>query len=239
MNSVGAISDIPVFGDSSAKTTTKPTNKDDFLTLLVAQMRFQDPMNPMEGTEFASQLAQFTQVEELQNMNSKLDASNESNQLLALSVNNTLATTLIGKQVKAVDDSLTFDGSHDVTINYTLPSLTAPVKIEITNSSGTVIRTIQLPNGAQGDNSETWDGRDGRGNKVPSGTYTVSITGTNTAGGATTGTPIAMGRIEGVRFENGTPVLIIDGRPLSFGSVLEILESTDSSSLMSRLLSGD
>jgi len=236
MSSVGSISDIPIFGSSDSISSPKTTNKEDFLKLLVAQLRFQDPMNPLEGTDFAAQLAQFSQVEELQNINSKIDSQNESNQLLALSVNNTLATTLIGKTVRAAVNTVRFDGS-DATIRYSLPSFASPVNVSITNEFGTVIRAITVSNAAKGDNSVVWDGRDNRGNRVPEGDYTVSITGTNTSGVMITATPILIGRIEGVRFENGTPTLLINGRQVSFGAVLDILETEDSGgSLLSRLL---
>jgi len=229
MPTVGRISDIPVFGSQQTLPSAPPNNKEVFLELLVAQMRHQDPLNPLEGTEFASQLAQFSQVEELQNINAKMEAQNESNQLLALSVNNTLATTLIGKQVRAISDSVGFDGTSDARIDFTLPELASRIEVEITNGAGAVVRTLSIPNGRAGDNSVEWDGRDGRGNVVPAGDYSIRISAKNGAGRDIFGTPLFTGRIDGVRFENGSPILLTAGRKISFGAVLEILESGGSS----------
>jgi flagellar basal-body rod modification protein FlgD len=240
MSTVGSISDLPVFGAQNQQAAAAPDNKEDFLKLLVAQMKFQDPMNPLQGSEFAAQLAQFSSVEQLQNINSKMDAQTQSNQLLAQSVNNTLATTLIGKQVRALDDRVVSDGEHSTTINYNLSGMAAPVTFEIQTDTGAVIRTLTQPNAASGDGSITWDGLDDRGNRVPAGTYHVNITADSPTGANVIAMPLTMGRIDGVRFENGNPVLMVNGQQVPFGSVLEILDSqtTNRRSLRSILAGG-
>ncbi|NIS39011.1 flagellar hook capping protein, partial [Candidatus Saccharibacteria bacterium] len=75
--------------------------KDDFLKMLVTQLNYQDPLNPMESTDFSAQLAQFSSLEQLSNIDETLQASLEANYLLATSINNTMAATIIGKQVRA------------------------------------------------------------------------------------------------------------------------------------------
>jgi flagellar basal-body rod modification protein FlgD len=236
MNQVQPISDLPVFGSSENRGPAKATNKDDFLKLLVAQMRFQDPMNPLQGSEFAAQLAQFSSVEELQNINSKMDSQTEANLMLARSVNNTIATTLIGKQVRAADDRVTFNGDDDVAIKYNLASFASPLTIEIVSDQGMTVRTLQVSSAGSGDNTAEWDGRDGRGNRVPPGEYTVSISATGTNGNRVSAMPLAIGRIDGVRFENGNPILLMEGKAIPFGAVLEILEAPANQSFLSRIL---
>ena len=238
MSVVTAVSDLPVFGAGTPTTSTvQPTDKDTFLKLLVAQMKYQDPMNPMEGTEFASQLAQFSSVEALQNINSKMDTQTQGNQLLAQSVNNTLATTLIGKNVRASDDKVTFDGVTPVDVKFNLNTMASPLTIDIVDANGGAMRTLTLPNSAAGDGSVKWDGRDGRGNLLPPGEYTVKISGKAAGGGQLVATPLAEGRIDGITFENGQPVLLMGKKRISFGAVLEIKDgSTDQATLLDRLL---
>ena len=92
----------PTYATASSSTL----GKDDFLKLLVEQLKNQDPMNPLDGTEFASQLAQFSSVEQLSNMNSNLEASVSTNQLITQSIKNSLATTIISKKIKTTKNTL-------------------------------------------------------------------------------------------------------------------------------------
>jgi len=238
MNNVGAINQLPVFGAQDAKLSAPVDEKQDFLNLLVAQMKYQDPMNPLEGSEFAAQLAQFSSVEELRNIGSKMDSQAEANLLLAQSVNNTMATTLIGKSVRAADNMVVYNGDDNVDINYNLSGLASPVTISVVSEDGVTLRTLSIPNAGKGDNKAEWDGRDGRGNHVPPGNYYVEIEAKSPSGSSVQAMPLTFGRIGGVRFENGNPVLLLNGRTIPFGSVLEILDSADSgaSSLIGRLM---
>lgn len=238
MNGAGAINQLPVFGNKDAVLKAPATDKQDFLNLLVAQMKYQDPMNPLEGSEFAAQLAQFSSVEELRNIGSKMDNQAEANLMLAQSVNNTMATTLIGKSVRAADNMVIVNSGDQVEINYNLAGLASPVNITIVSEDGVTIRNIQLPNGGKGDNKTEWDGRDGRGNRVPPGNYFVEIEAKAPGGAPVQAMPLTIGRIGGVRFENGNPVLLLNGRTIPFGSVLEILEGSTggNTSLLGRLM---
>src|ERR1700690_2579879 len=96
-----ALSNASSTTNSAQSGTTPVLGEDDFLKLLTMQMQYQDPMNPMSGTEFASQLAQFSSVEQLTNINSELAQSISSNSVLTQSINNDLAATFIGKNVRA------------------------------------------------------------------------------------------------------------------------------------------
>lgn len=88
---------------ASATSKAGQLGKNDFLKLLVTQLRFQDPMQPMEDKEFISQMAQFNSLEEMQNLNKNLAAQNEFAQL-------TQASSLIGKTVAIKSDSEHFAG---------------------------------------------------------------------------------------------------------------------------------
>lgn len=86
--------------------------KDDFLRLLVTQLGNQDPLNPMDGQEFAAQLAQFSSVEQLLNISDVLAQNGEMNGLLAQSINSGVASGLIGKTVQASGNAISWDGEN-------------------------------------------------------------------------------------------------------------------------------
>lgn len=100
----------------------KPMGKEDFLKMLIAQLKNQDPMNPLQGTEFAAQLAQFSSVEQLTNLNSTLTAQNQRYTELV----NAQSIGLIGKEVtanKAAGDSKTTITGQVTAVNFKDQSL--------------------------------------------------------------------------------------------------------------------
>lgn len=198
--------------------------REDFLRLLVTQMRFQDPLNPLDGADFTAQLAQFSGLEQLQNISGQLQDSVDADMLLARTINNTLAATLLGKEITAVDNRLTYAG-EDVPVRFRLGADARDVSVEILTESGDRLRTITLPTASAGDGLVIWDGRDNLGNRVPVGDYRVRIQALAADGAAGIEVqPVVVGRVEGVRFIGGNPVLLVDGREILFGSVLEIVE---------------
>lgn len=221
---------LPVSGVGQNASQVPPSagsveDKDDFLRLLVAQMKYQDPLNPLQGTEFASQLAQFSSLEELQNLGRKFDNALEADMLLARSINNTMAATLIGKEIRAVDNILVLGSEDTAEVQFELTTLASVVTVEIYDQTGGMVRTYTEYNLGKGDHSAPWDGRDTRGNQVPPGDYYVRITAELPGGANLQIDPLAIGRVDGIRYIDGNPVLIVNGREIPFGAVLQILES--------------
>lgn len=230
MESINNITPYEVIGGGDPVSISTGSEKDAFLQLLIAQMKYQDPMNPMEGSDFSAQLAQFSSLEQLQKIVGTLEVSIQTDLLLAQSINNTLATTIVGKSVKAVSDKINYDGENPVKINFELDGRAAMVTIDILDQDGNVLRKLTESNLEAGEGSKEWDGRDYRGNNIPPGEYQVRVTADAPGGGIVPVQPLAVGRVTAVRFIDGNPVLVVGDRELSFGSVLEIMESEDGGS---------
>ena len=97
MSAIDSITGSNVATTTSAATKTTAMSKDDFLKMLIAQLKNQDPTNPQQGTEFATQMAQFASVEQLTNVNTALQTQNQNN----LNLMNAQTISLIGKEVTA------------------------------------------------------------------------------------------------------------------------------------------
>ncbi|QWV93097.1 flagellar hook assembly protein FlgD [Geomonas oryzisoli] len=195
-------------------------NKDDFLKLFVTQLQNQDPLNPQDGTQFISQLAQLTQVEQAYNTNTNLQ--NLLNQ--GSNAGTMAAVSLIGKQVVASGSQVELT-SGSSTINYNLGKSAQSVTVSVLDASGKVVKTIN--GGAQnsGGNTVTWDGTDNSGAQLTPGTYSFSVSANDAAGTAVTATGIVRGKVSGVDMSGSTPVLSVGGLKINLTDVTSVSEA--------------
>jgi flagellar basal-body rod modification protein FlgD len=221
MSTVNSVTNLPTATNAAQSALSKSIGKDEFLKMLLTQLRNQDPLSPMSGTEFASQLAQFSSVEQLSQINENLTSSLDSNTMLTQSINNALATTFIGKEVRAQTDTFKYDGKGDVTLGYKLPENADSVSIKIYDGSGRLVRTIDGDT-AKGENAYIWNGKDDLGTLVNSGTYTFKVEAKNESGAALTVQQYISGIVTGVRFKSDGTVFIVDGIEVPLGNVIEI-----------------
>ncbi|HOV99665.1 MAG: flagellar hook capping protein [Bacteroidetes bacterium] len=208
---------------SSATNSSSALGKEDFLNLLITQLKYQDPLNPLDGTEFAAQLAQFSSLEQLTNVNSNLEQFLSTNIAMSNSINNALAATFIGKEVRASTDSFKYSGENSVNFGYELASSAASVSIKIYDKSGTLVKTISGST-KSGNNSYEWDGVGDNGLKVASGTYSYTIEASDSGGTSLQVSPYIYGIVTGVRFKSDGTVFVIDGMEISLSNITEIKE---------------
>lgn len=220
----------PAVGTSSLQSqSSQPKSilgKDDFLKLLTMQMRYQDPMNPVKGTEFAAQLAQFSSVEQLSNINTNILQSIDANYLMSQSINNALAATFVGKDVRAAGNKFQFNNAVDATprLGYSLPAAADSVVVKIYDDSGNLVKTISNTGKNKGDNSFTWDGTNEQGQRVSSGKYEFSIEAKDSAGASIAATSFIAGTVTGVKFRADGTVFVIDGMEVKLSEILEIMQ---------------
>lgn len=184
----------------------RPLDREAFLKLLVAQVRQQDPLKPMEGTEFVTQLAQFSVVEQAIQQSRQLDAV--STQLGGLA--NNAATSLVGQSVTVRGSQVAFDGSQAVPVNATLQGDAAKVTVTVRDAAGNVVRSVELPGHNAGTFSWTWDGRDNNGARVAAGSYRVGVAAQNSAGDSVATTQDVTGLVRRVGYDRGYPELELD-----------------------------
>jgi flagellar basal-body rod modification protein FlgD len=184
---------------ATASSSSSLATEQTFLTLLVAQLANQDPLQPTQGTDFVTQLAQFAQVEQSENQTSQLQTM--SSQLSGLS--NNQSTVLVGQTVTIQGNTVTYDGNVSTPSSVTLASAASSVTATISDSSGNVIRTMQLGAKAAGVVSVPWDGHEDSGANAPAGTYTVNVTATDSGGNAVGVTQSVTGVVQNISFAQG------------------------------------
>lgn len=193
-------------------------NKDDFMKLFIAQLQYQDPLKPQDPTAMLDQLSQLSMVEQSYNtstsMNNLLTAQNNSISLTAL--------TLIGKDIKANGNEVSFDGSSTPTLEFSLPLAAASTQVSIVDASGKVVRTVDAGSLSSGDNSIVWDGRDGTGALLAAGAYTFTVNAKAANGAALTATTYTTGKIDGVDLSGSTPLLSIGASTVALNDVITV-----------------
>ena len=177
ISQIGAQSSL--LGSSRGAGEGKELGQQQFLKLLVAQMQNQDPINPMDGKEFASQLAQFNSVEQLIGVNEGLASLKDSQELMRIEMTNSMASSLTGKQVRALSDSIRLESGKPVDINYELNAPAEEVEIMIKDKFGTTLYSETMNGAGDGVNSWSWNGKNEDGVLLPEGEYKVEIRATN------------------------------------------------------------
>lgn len=190
--------------------------KEDFLKLLVAQLANQDPLNPMDNTELTAQLAQFSSLEQLFDINSNM----KQFQSLQESLNETQTLGYLGREVIAEGDTLSLaNGAAEV--NYSLMNNSSDVRMGIYNAAGDLVKSASLGALSAGDQAYLWDGRDMNGIPMPDGLYTFELAASGDDG-FVEAVGYITGMVDSIRYESGTPLLYVNGVQISIGDIKTI-----------------
>jgi flagellar basal-body rod modification protein FlgD len=190
-------------------------NKDDFLKLFITQMKNQDPLSPMDSTEFLGQLAQLTQVEQAYNTNSNLQSMMQQQN----TTNTMAAVSFIGKEVEASGNGFRLSDGVPAKLSFNLPAAASDVSVLVKDAAGTTVRTLNAGRFPGGISTVTWDGTDNNRNPLAAGSYQFEVTGKGADGSSLAGTPLINGIVEGVSLEGDTPVLTIGGMSIALADV--------------------
>ena len=182
-------------------------NEKNVLNLLMTQMANQDPLDPMDSEGMMRQLASLGTVEQLQNLNSQTARMMEVQQHIARST----AGSLLGKDVEVGAREIPLIKGETVPVKYKLDGSADRVMLLVQDSTGEMIREINLESRAQGSHEFSWDGRDNDGDKMPDGNYSYNVFA-RTDGGEEVGVTLTKsGQVSMIRFENNNPILKING----------------------------
>lgn len=207
--------------NNSASTTASTSLSADlntFLTLLTTQLKYQDPLDPMDTAEFTNQLVQYSSVEQAIQTNSKLET------LLTVNMANlgAQAVSYIGKVAQVLGDVMPLEGGQ-AKATYTLDKNVVSCAVAVKDMDGNVVYS-EAGNTTSGTHEFTWDGKDSDGNQLEDGAYQIVVT-TNVSTGETAATVITTiyGKVTGVASDsNGVYVGLGDSVTASLGDILTI-----------------
>ena len=198
------INSTPASSLSTGTASGVKATKDDFLKLLVTQMRYQDPMNPMDNAQMTSQIAQLNTVEGINQLNttvSSLQASLMATQSMQFA-------SLIGKTILADGNSINLlNGSASLSMR--LEGAAESVVVDVINSSGRIIKSTDLGVNAAGIKTFTWDGSTNEGGTAPNGQYTFQVNAKK-LNQTVVVTPLTQATVSGVELTSAGPQLSLN-----------------------------
>ena len=150
---------------SQSSAPVKILGKDDFLNMLITQLQHQDPLNPADSTEFTAQLAQFSSLEQLSNINNSL----KSMEQFQASLTHSQAVSYIGKEITATGNGVELIEDQPATCHFELESAAAMVAVSIYDATGGFVDSFETGQLGAGRQSATWNGQDLNGNTMPPG----------------------------------------------------------------------
>jgi flagellar basal-body rod modification protein FlgD len=178
--------------------------KNEFLKLLVEQLKHQDPLKPQDDSAFVAQLAQFSNLEQTMQTNTNLATIMTELRGQA----NAQVTSLVGKTATIQGSVAALDGrGNGAPITFMLNSASAATKATIRDSSGNTVRVLDLGARNAGITQVTWDGRNLAGNLQPAGNYSISVAATGSNGGPVSVSQNISGLVSSLSFDQGYPVL--------------------------------
>lgn len=209
--------------DTSASASDRARlsdNYDTFLVLLTAQLQNQDPLSPMDSTEFTQQLVQYSQVEQQIRTNEQLESLVEQYRAASTGA----ALSYLGKDaIIEADDTYLAGGQANWA--YELPTTADALTLRVVDANGRTVYTTTTAARGQGEHLFTWDGATSDGGTAPDGVYTLEVQAENN-GEDLNETIRVRETILGVDFSGDTPVVITPSGSRDFDLIRSVLEIT-------------
>lgn len=202
---------------SAGTTSTAKETEDRFLTLLIAQMKNQDPLDPLDNAEVTSQMAQLSTVQGIEDMNATLEALAASMGVNQMSQ----AANLIGSAVLVPGDSISPAELENV-MGFELSRPADKVTVDIFDATGGAVRSLDLGPREDGVNLLAWDGLTGSGAAAPDGAYTFRINATQ-GGEQVDSTALHLGLVNSVsQNSQGVQINLANSESVTYADIRQI-----------------
>jgi flagellar basal-body rod modification protein FlgD len=220
MTTITPIDSTANAGDAQSSAPGNILGKDDFLNMLIAQLQNQDPLNPADGTEFTAQLAQFSSLEQLSNINDSLKNMEE----FQASLTHSQAVSYIGKEITASGNGLQLNDGQAATCHFELAANAAMAAVTVYDATGGFVNSFETGPLGSGRQSATWSGMDLDGNAMPPGVYRFEIQAIDATDQSINVTPLMSAVVTGVSFKDNTAHLITALQTVAIHDVIDVSE---------------
>jgi len=218
INSIGQNAALYASPQENTAVEDKSTlGKDDFLKLLLVQLQYQDPTEPVDSETILSQTSQLATLEASENTNKALE-----DLVASMGASNDFSTiSAIGKTADLGSNAITYAEGSTSSFEVYFPESIEQGTVQVLDSSGSVIRSLNVGTNPSGVYQFDWDGLDNAGNQTTDGLYYVTASYTDQNGQAQE-TRLGSYPIESVRFDGGEPLVKVGSNYVPLSSVKEV-----------------
>ncbi|PKL85184.1 MAG: hypothetical protein CVV22_09145 [Ignavibacteriae bacterium HGW-Ignavibacteriae-1] len=215
-------------GSNSVKKTIRKKQsalgRDEYMKLLTFQMQAKNPLKAYDNQEFAAQLVQFSQLEQLIDIRSLLEEQMLSNAILTQTMSNSALPGMLGKTAKAFTNQVQVSGVNDNILGFETPFNVSYGKMTITDSQGVIVKVIKLTGNMlnKGSRIINWDGTNFNGDKVPDADYKFTVELFESNGNGFSAETFTKGKIDAVKFKSDGTKLVINGMELPLNAISDI-----------------
>jgi flagellar basal-body rod modification protein FlgD len=211
--------------DNLTGAIEKTLGKEDFLKLLVTQLRYQDPMSPEDPKDFVAQLAQFSSLEQQMNTNKSLQEMGEVFQTFKEAQNMAQGVALLGKTVSGSGNQITVAGGKATTVSFQLPGDAKELLVGIFDAGGQQVRILNLGAQPAGAVTLSWDGKDSQGKQAAEGIYSYQVVAQDKNGQAFKVDNYFSGKVQEV-FQDAQGVWVkVDGRQVLLDDIVSVVDT--------------
>ncbi len=208
--------------DSASSKTQLFDDMEAFLYLLTQQLKYQDPLDPMDTSEYTNQLVQYAQVEQSIQSNEYLET------IVAQNVNAmaTQAISYMDQTVQALSDYLPLQDGY-AKFSYILGADAASCVVSIQDSKGNFVKSFTGVEQSAGRHELEWDGRDSNGNKLEDGAYVLVVTAVDSAGSSIEVQKTVFGKVTGVAYDGDVVAIGMGEVAVDMNSVLAVHDKSE------------
>jgi len=219
-SALNALSNLrtPVEDPTKGKPAKKQLDQTDFLRLLTTQFQYQDPLKPVDNQEFTAQLTSFSSLNQLVDLNKKMDALQNEH----LAVSQLQATSLIGKEVSLKGNQLRLGAEGRADIPLQLAADAGRVVVHLRDREGNLMRTIEVGALKMGEQKVAWDGKDDKGNAVSAGDYAIEVDAFDAKGNTVAAATLVKGIVSGVDLSGSEVAVTLNGIQVPLSALLAV-----------------
>jgi flagellar basal-body rod modification protein FlgD len=205
-------------GPKAPPPQKKKLGMEDYMNIMIRQLQYQDPFHPMDNRKFASQLAQFSQLDQLVHLNKKMDGMADRGK----EADSLQMVGFLGREVFLKGNSFVKDPQEAANLVFRLAKPAQKSEVFIYGSNHQLVRTIKVGEMAAGDQHVAWDGMTNRGTMAPKGNYSFEVVSRDVRNRPVPASPLKTGIVTGVIFSDKKPLLEVNVEKVALSQITHV-----------------